>query len=73
MENEQCMTRYQLLEDYAAIIDEQRAKLKAWEACADKLFSFAEIIRATEGNATRNPDYYNSACAAIEQYKKLKK
>lgn len=49
-----------------------QAKLKAWEACADNLLSFAEIIRATEGNATRNPDYYNSACAAIEQYKKLK-
>ena len=61
-----------LVKDYAKIIDEQRAKLKAWEACADKLISFAEIIRATEGNATRNPDYYNSACAAIEQYKKLK-
>ena len=72
MKLEQYMTRYQLLEDYAAIIDEQRAKLKAWEGCADKLIHFAEIIQATEGNATRNPDYYNSACAAIEQYNQLK-
>lgn len=72
MKLEQYMTRYQLLEDYAAIIDEQRAKLKAWEACADKLFSFAEIVRETEGNDVRNPHYYDSACEAIEQYKKLK-
>ena len=43
-----------------------------WKACADKLISFAEIIQATEGNATRNPDYYNSARAAIEQYNRLK-
>ena len=72
MKLEQYMTRYQLLEDYAAIIDEQRAKLKAWEGCADKLFSFAEIVREAEGNDVRNPHYYDSACAAIEQYKKIK-
>ena len=46
--------------------------LEAWEACADKLFSFAEIVRETEGNDVRNPHYYDSACKAIEQYKKLK-
>ena len=44
-----------------------------WEELADKLISFAEIIRKTEGNSTRNAQYYNSACQAIEQYKKLKK
>lgn len=61
-----------LVKDYAKIIDEQRAKLKAWEACAEKLISFAEIVREVEGNATRNTEYYNSACEAIEMYKKLK-
>ena len=61
-----------LVKDYADIIDEQRAKLKAWEACADKLISFAEIVREVEGNATRNTEYYNSACEAIEMYEKLK-
>lgn len=61
-----------LVKDYADIIDEQREKLKKWEACADKLIIFAKIVREVEGNATRNPDYYNSACEAIEMYKKLK-
>ena len=61
-----------LVKDYADIIDEQREKLKKWEACADKLISFAKIVREVEGNSTRNPEYYNSACKAIEMYKKLK-
>ena len=61
-----------LVKDYADIIDEQREKLKRWEACAEKLISFAEIVQAVEGNSTRNPEYYNSACEAIEMYKKLK-
>jgi len=61
-----------LVKDYAAIIDEQRAKLKAWEACADKLIIFAEIVREVEGNSTRNSEYYNSACKAIEMYKQIK-
>lgn len=52
--------------------DELYAKLEAWEACADKLIHFANIVREVEGNATRNPHYYNSACKAIEQYEKLK-
>lgn len=43
-----------------------------WEACADKLFTFAEIVKAIEGNSTKNPEYYNRACAVIEEYKKLK-
>ena len=43
-----------------------------WEACADKLIIFAEIVREVEGNSTRNPEYYNSACKAIEMFKKLK-
>ena len=47
-------------------------KLKAWEACADKLFSFAEIVRETEGNDVRNPHYYDSACKAIKEYIELK-
>ena len=72
MKLEQYMTRYQLLEDYAAIIDEQRAKLKAWEGCADKLIHFAEIVRETEGNDVRNPHYYDSACKAIKEYIELK-
>ena len=53
----------------ASIIEE---KLKAWEACADKLIHFAEIVREVEGNDVRNPHYYDSACKAIEMYKKLK-
>lgn len=61
-----------LVKDYADIIDEQREKLKAWEACADKLIIFAEIVREVEGNSTRNPEYYNSSCKAIEMFKKLK-
>jgi hypothetical protein len=61
-----------LVKDYADIIDEQREKLKKWEACADKLIIFAEIVREVEGNSTRNPEYYNSACAAIELYNRLK-
>ena len=61
-----------LVKDYADIIDEQREKLKSWEACADKLIIFAEIVREVEGNDVRNPDYYNSACEAIEQYNRLK-
>lgn len=61
-----------LVKDYADIIDEQREKLKAWEACAEKLISFAEIVREVEGNATRNTEYYNSACEAIEQYNQLR-
>lgn len=52
--------------------EELLAKLKVWEACADKLIHFANIVREVEGNATRNPHYYNSACEAIEQYEKLK-
>ena len=47
-------------------------EIDAWEGCADKLFSFAEIVREVEGNSIRNPHYYDSACEAIEQYKKLK-
>ncbi len=43
-----------------------------WEACADKLFIFAEIVKAIEGNSTRNPDYYNRACEVIEKYNRLK-
>jgi hypothetical protein len=43
-----------------------------WEACADKLFIFAEIVKAIEGNSTRNPDYYNRACEVIEEYNRLK-
>lgn len=61
-----------LVKDYADIIDEQREKLKAWEACADKLIIFAKIVREVEGNDVKNPHYYDSACAAIEQYNKLK-
>jgi hypothetical protein len=43
-----------------------------WEACADKLFIFAEIVKAIEGNSTRNPEYYNRACEVIEEYNRLK-
>ena len=44
----------------------------SWEKCADHLIDFAEIIKATEGNSTRNSEYYNRACAVIETYKRLK-
>ena len=44
-----------------------------WKGCADKLIHFAEIVREVEGNSTRNPEYYNSACKAIERYNRLKK
>ena len=43
-----------------------------WEKCADSLIEFAKIIQATEDNSTRNPEYYNRACEAIETYNKLK-
>ena len=53
----------------ASIVED---KLKAWEACADKLIHFAEIVRETEGNDVRNPHYYDSACEAIKEYIELK-
>ena len=53
----------------ASIIEE---KLKDWEACADKLIHFAEIVREAEGNDVRNPHYYDSACKAIKEYIELK-
>ena len=60
------------VQDWVKEAAEECMLREKWEACADKLISFAEIIQATEGNATRNPDYYNSACAAIQQYNQLK-
>lgn len=53
-------------------VEELSAKLRAWEKCADRLIDFAKIIQATEGNSTRNPEYYNRACEVVEEYKKLK-
>jgi hypothetical protein len=68
MEEERCMTRYQLLEDYAAIIDEQRAKLKAWEACADRLFVWADEVRC----GTTNQALYEAVKEDIIKYNRLK-
>ena len=45
---------------------------EVWEKIADQLIDFAEIVRATEGNSTRNAEYYNRACEVIEEYKRLK-
>jgi len=65
------------LEEYRSIAEKVGAakaisdKAK-WEELADKLISFAKIIRATEGNATINAEYYKAAGEAIEEYKKLK-
>jgi hypothetical protein len=38
----------------------------------NKTLHFAEVVKAIEGNSTRNPEYYNRACEVIEEYKRLK-
>ncbi len=64
--------------EYYRVFAEQLGAKKAvsekqqWEKCADKLFTFAEIVQEVEGNDVRNPDYYNSACEAIKEYNRLK-
>jgi hypothetical protein len=65
------------LEEYRSIAEKMGAgkaisEKEQWEKCADKLMIFAEVIKATEGNSTRNPEYYNRACEVIEEYKRLK-
>jgi chromosome segregation ATPase len=65
------------LEEYRSIAEKMGAakavsEKEQWEKCADKLFSFAEIVKAIEGNSTRNPEYYNRACGVIEEYNRLK-
>ena len=76
MKLEQYMTRYQLLEDYAAIIDEQRAKLKAWEACADNLVDYAHDfvthLSSWGKGYDRNDKQIKLAEDAIEAYNRLK-
>lgn len=66
------------LEEYRSIAENIGAEKAIsekdkWEKCADELIIFAKIVREVEGNATKNTQYYNSACEAIEQYEKLKK
>lgn len=60
------------VQDWVKEAAEECSLREKWEELADKLIVFAEIVREVEGNATRNTEYYNSACEAIEQYEKLK-
>jgi hypothetical protein len=59
-----------LEEEIKKCIDEPRAT--DWEKIADQLIGFAEIVKMTEGNSTKNSEYYNRACEVIEEYERLK-
>ncbi len=65
-----------LVKDYADIIDEQREKLKAWEACADNLIDYAhdfvEHLSSWGKGYDRNDKQIKLAEDAIEQYNRLK-
>lgn len=69
-------TRDKLLKDYAHIIDEQRVRLKAWEACADNLIDYAHDFVAHLSSwgkgYDRNDKQIKLAEDAIEAYNQLK-
>lgn len=66
-----------LVKDYADIIDEQREKLKAWEACADNLIDYAHDFVAHLSLWGKGYNRYDQdikqAEDAIEEYLRLKK
>jgi hypothetical protein len=65
-----------LVKDYANIIDEQREKLKKWEACADNLIDYAHDfvahLSAWGKGYDRNDKQIKLAEDAIEHYNRLK-
>lgn len=55
----------------ASIIEEKFVDNR-WEACADELYGFADIVYHTNKNCTANTYYVEIALQAINNYKHLK-
>lgn len=70
LEEENEEIKQDLMNELKEGIDEPRAT--DWEKIADQLIGFAKIVKMTEGNSTKNSEYYNRACEVIEEYKRLK-
>ena len=55
----------EMVEIIASIIEKQ---VQDWEACADRLFVYADEVKC----GTHNQALWEAACQDIEEYKKLK-